>query len=295
MGTQTAVHLAQSSLCELLLYDVVEGLAKGRALDLSQSAVPAGFFSKVEAVDDFKELLVADIYLITAGMARTPGMSRKDLLDANISILDSIIESLKNAREDAVFVIVTNPLDVMVSYFFKKIGRPRERVLGMGGMLDSARFSYFISEKLKVPLADIDAWVLGAHSDSMVACFSMTNIGGTSARDILTLEERKELADKTKKGGAEIISYLKSSSAFLAPGAAAARLVKAILNDEKRLFPVSVFLEGEYGCSGAAIGVPVRVGRTGWLSIEEFELDDEEMLALKESFRETLNFFNELG
>lgn len=286
VGTQAAAFLAIDSVCNLIFYDVVEGLAKGRALDLSQAAGPSVFDISITAVDSLEETCEADIFLITAGKTRLPGMSRTDLINTNTEILESIAKKLSPSKEDSVFVVVTNPLDVMVSLFLKKSGRGRTKVLGMGGILDSARLAYFIFNETGVSPLDIDAWVLGAHSDTMVPCFSLTRIKGEPASEFLTSEQKERIVERTRRGGAEVVSYLKTGSAFLAPGASAARLIKAIVEDENIMLPVSIYLDGEYGFKGAALGVPAIVGRNGIERIVEIQLDPDELEALKASFEE---------
>lgn len=295
VGTQAATFLAVTTETSIILYDVVEGLARGRAIDLSQAAYPAGFKTRIEAADSFEEILDANIFIITAGKARLPGMSRSDLINMNTEILLDIIEKLSFSRREAVFVVVTNPLDVMVSLFVKESGRERTKVLGMGGILDSARLAYFISQETGISPLEIEPWVIGAHSDTMVPCFSITKIRGESADKVLTGKQKIEIAEKTKYGGAEIVSYLKTGSAFLAPGASIARLVKAIVEDEKSLMPVSVFLQGEYGLEGAAIGVPVIVGKDGVEKIVELKISLSEYQALKKSFEEVKELLSKVN
>lgn len=285
VGTQAAVYAASSSL-PLILFDVVDGLAQGRALDLAQAARPAGFNADVRAADSLEDTLEADIFVITAGRARKPGMSREDLARKNAGIIRNIARVLKEARDDAVFILVTNPLDAMVTLFTRESGRDRTRVLGMGGILDSARMAYFISRKTGLPAREIEAWVLGAHSDSMVPCFSLTRAGNRPAAELLTDTQMAEIAARTRKGGAEIVGYLKTGSAFIAPGASVFRLLRSVVEDENALLPVSVLAEGEYGCSGAAVGLPCVVGREGIKEVKELELTEEELEQLRRSFEE---------
>lgn len=285
VGTQAAVYAAAASY-PLMLFDVVEGLAQGRELDLAQAARPAGFDADIRAVESLEDTLDADIFIITAGKARKPGMSREDLARENANIIRGIAQVLKKAKDDAVFILVTNPLDAMVTLFVNETGRSRNQVLGMGGILDSARMAYFLSTETDVPARDIEAWVLGAHSDSMVPCFSLTRIDGKPAVELLSSEQMERVAERTKKGGAEIVGFLKTGSAFIAPGASVFRLLSAVVNDEGALLPVSVVARGEYGLEGAAIGLPCVIGREGIREVRELELADSELGQLRLSFEE---------
>lgn len=293
VGTQFAAAAARAGY-DLLLFDVVEGLAEGRALDLGQAQYPLGFESKIRAIRDLSEAFACDAWVITAGRPRKPGMSRADLAAQNLAIIQSIAEKARYAAEKTLFILVTNPLDIVVTRFIEYTGIKRNRVLGMGGVLDSARMAYFISELKNVSPLEIEPWVLGAHSDSMVPVFSLTKISGKSALDVLTPEERDYIARKTINGGAEIVGFLKTGSAFLAPGAAAFRLLNAALTDAGEMLPVSVLTRGEYGFKGAAIGLPVVVGRNGVEKIVEVELLPEEKEALKSSFEEVSSFLKEV-
>jgi malate dehydrogenase len=286
VGTIAALELAHSSLADLVLYDVVDGLARGRALDLAQAASPVGFECRVTAVDSLAEALDSDIFVITAGKPRLPGMSRADLVDANSRIIRDLARATEGARDDALFVIVTNPLDVMVTLFVKESGRERTRVIGMGGILDSARMAYFTSLEAQVPPTAVDAWVLGAHADSMVPCFSLTTIDGEASYRVLTHEQQERIAERTRNGGAEIVAHLKTGSAFIAPGASVALLVTKLLAPDRNPVPVSVVLEGEYGLSGAALGVPAELSDRGVVEVVELPLFDSERTALHASFEE---------
>lgn len=287
VGTQFAV-LAAINGYNLYLYDVVEGLPQGRSLDILQAQMPLKFKSSVKPLESLDEALDADVWVITAGKPRKPGMSRADLIRENASIIGEIANVAKKAS-DTIFVLVTNPLDVMVTHFAKLSGVDRRRILGMGGILDSARMAYFISEKTGVPVKDIEAWVLGAHSDSMVPCFSLTKISGKNSAEFLSKEDMEWIENKTINGGAEIVGYLKTGSAFIAPAASTFLLVESVIKDSKRLLPVSVIAQGEYGFNGAAIGLPVAVGKDGVVEVKELELSNREMERLRESFQEITN------
>jgi malate dehydrogenase len=252
-----------------------------------QAQMPLYFESRVKPIKSLNEALDADIWVITAGKPRKPGMSRADLIRENASIIRDIALKAKEAS-NAIFVLVTNPLDVMVSLFAKLSGIERSRILGMGGILDSARMAYFISEKTGVPAKDIEAWVLGAHSDTMVPCFSLTRISGKSSAEILSDGDMAWIENERVSGGAEIVGYLKTGSAFIAPAASAFLLVDSIIRDTRKLLPVSVVAQGEYGFTGAAIGLPVVVGREGIIEVREPELTSRELAKLRESFNEVM-------
>lgn len=293
VGTQFAVFAAQRGY-DLLLFDVVEGLAKGRELDLSQAQNPLGFESEIRAIESLDEALDADLWVITAGKPRKPGMSRADLAAENLKIIKGIAEMAKRASEKTVFLLVTNPLDIVVTKFVEHASVDRTRVLGMGGVLDSARMSYFTSLVAGVPAKEIEAWVLGAHSDSMVPCFSLTKIKGKPCEEFLSEEDKQWIREKTVNGGAEIVSFLKTGSAFIAPGASVYRLASAVLEAKKELLPVSVYAQGEYGFAEAAIGLPCEVSEKGINSVVELELDEEERRALEASFKEVKQFLKEI-
>jgi malate dehydrogenase len=293
VGTQFAMATARAGY-DIYLYDVVEGLAKGRALDLAQAQQPLNFESQIKAIDNLDEVLDCDAWVITAGKPRKPGMSRADLARENLAIIREIAEKARRVADKTIFILVTNPLDIVVTKFLEYTGFERNRVLGMGGVLDSARMAYFISVIKNISPLEVEPWVLGAHSDTMVPVFSLTKIRGQVALEVLTPEERRWVAERTINGGAEIVSYLKTGSAFLAPGAAAFRLLKAALTDEKVMLPVSVLALGEYGFNGAAIGLPVIVGSSGVEKIVEIELLPEEEKALRNSFEEISTFLREV-
>lgn len=293
VGTQAAFSIASGSLSDIVLYDIVEGLPKGRALDLSQASHPLNFNIDVDSAESIEDILDSDIFVITAGKPRKPGMSRSDLLKVNASIIDDLAGKLKESNREAVFIIVTNPLDAMVTRFTKKISRNRKKVFGMGGVLDSARFSYFISKDTGAEITEIEGRVLGPHSKMMVPCFSITRVGHKLSTELLTKAQQKDIAEKTRYGGAEIVSYLKDGSAFLAPGASIARLIKAIVRNEHSLLPVSVLTRGEYGFSGVSIGIPAVIGREGIVRTEDIKLAEEELAKLKEGFRKVKELVEE--
>lgn len=293
VGTQFA-FLAAFAGYNLYLYDIVDGLAQGKALDIMQAQKPLQFETSIQSIDDLSEAADADLWVITAGKPRKPGMSRADLANENIKIISTIAEKAKETKEETIFIIVTNPLDIIVTKFVEITGFYRNKVLGMGGILDSARMSFFISMKTGVPACKIESWVLGAHSDSMVPCFSLTKIYGQPAGSLLTEEDKKWVFNKTVNGGSEIVSYLKTGSAFLAPGASTYYLAKAVLEDERLLLPVSVVSEGEYGFSDVAIGLPVEVGARGAMRVVQLTLEEEEHQLLRKSYEEIKSLIREI-
>jgi len=265
---------------EVVLIDIVPGLAKGKALDLAQSLPLLSRSIKVEGTEDFSALSGSDVVIITAGKPRTPGMTREELLKINAEIVRSCAEKVKQYAPDSIVIVVSNPLDAMVYLAYKVTGFPRERVMGMAGVLDSARYRYFIAEALGVSPADVSALVLGIHGDHMVPLVRLANVAGVPIHQLLPQEKIEEIVKRTKYGGGEIVSLLKTGSAFITPGLATIEMAESILKDAKRVLTCSVLLQGEYGISGVFLGVPVVLGRKGVERIIEFELLPEEREAL---------------
>lgn len=280
----TAAHWAVTkALGDVVLVDIIEGLPQGKGLDLLQSGPVEGFDCRVIGSNSYAETADSDVGVICAGIARKPGMSREDLLDTNARIVKSVTEEVAKASPGAVLLLVSNPLDTM-AYVAKRVsGFPRERVVGMAGILDTARFRTFIAEAAGVSVEDVSALVLGGHGDSMVPLVRYTSIGGIPVTEFLSKEEIQRIVERTRNGGAEIVSYLKTGSAFYAPGAAIVQMVEAILRDKKRVLPCSAYLEGEYGLEGVFLGVPVRLGGGGMEGVIEVPLTEEERSALKKS------------
>jgi len=265
---------------EIVLIDIVPGLAKGKALDLAQSLPLLSRSIKVEGTEDFSALSGSDVVIITAGKPRTPGMSREELLKINADIVKSCAENVKRYAPDSIVIVVSNPLDAMVYVAYKVTGFSRERVIGMAGVLDSARYRYFIAEALGVSPADVSALVLGIHGDHMVPLVRLANVAGVPITQLLSQEKIEEIVKRTKYGGGEIVSLLKTGSAFITPGLATIEMAESILKDAKRVLTCSVLLQGEYGISGVFLGVPVILGRQGVERILEFDLLPEEKEAL---------------
>jgi len=282
-GATTAHWLAQAEVADLVLVDVVEGLAQGKALDLLESLPVIGSDVHVVGGTDYSATSGSDIVVITAGLPRKPGMSRDDLLAANTEIVRAAVERSLEASPNAILVMLTNPLDAMSYLAMKVAGVPRERVIGQAGILDSARMRAFVAQEVGVSVRNVHFYVLGGHGDEMVPLTRHSNVAGVPLRDLLPKDRLAAIVDRTRKGGGEIVSLLKMGSAFYAPGAALAQMVDAILHDRHQIVPASAYLEGEYGLSGIFFGVPVQLGRRGMEKIITYNLDDEERAALNHS------------
>lgn len=290
-GATTAHWLAEKEIADIVLLDIVEGMPQGKALDLAEAMPVIGSDVSAIGTNDYADTAGSDIVVITAGLPRKPGMSRDDLLAANSKIVtDAVQNSLKYSPE-AIFIILTNPLDAM-TYLAMKVGNlPRERVIGQAGILDSARMRSFVAMELGVSVQNIHCYVLGGHGDDMVPLTRHSNVAGVPLEKALASERLESIVERTRKGGGEIVGLLKTGSAFYAPSAALAQMVEAILNDRNLIIPASAYLEGEYGQKGIFFGVPVQLGRQGLVKIVEYELDDKEQAALKASadhVRETI-------
>ncbi len=284
VGT-SAAHWAVSRNCaqEIVLVDVVDGLPQGKALDISQSAPLCGFTGKITGTCDYKDTKDSDVVIITAGLARKPGMSRDDLLAKNVEIVKQVTENIVAYSPNAVIVVVTNPIDAMVYTVFKISGFPKQQVVGMAGVLDSARYRTFLAEALGVAPKDVTALVMGIHGDHMLPLTRLASVAGVPVEDLLSKEELEKIVERTKFGGGEIVNYLKTGSAFTTPGLCAIEMAQSILLDEKRVLPCAAYLEGEFGINGVFLGVPVILGKNGVEKIIEFPLTDEEKEALSKS------------
>jgi malate dehydrogenase len=284
VGATTAQRIAEKELAsKVILVDIMEGVPQGKGLDQWESAPIEGFDSRVIGTNGYDETANSEIVVITAGIARKPGMSRDDLLNTNAGIVKQVSENVKATSPDAIIIMVSNPLDVM-SYVAKEVtGFPRERVLGMAGVLDTARYRSFLAEALDVSVRDIQAMVLGGHGDTMVPLISYTSVSGIPITQLMAKERLDAIVDRTRNGGAEIVKFLKTGSAYYAPSAAAVQMCEAIVRDQKRILPCAAWLEGEYGMSGLFLGVPCKLGRRGLEQILEVTLTDEEREALARS------------
>ncbi|MDH4333141.1 MAG: malate dehydrogenase [Desulfobulbaceae bacterium] len=280
----TAAHWAATrGLGDILLLDVVEGVPQGKALDLLQSGPVDGFSNRITGSNDFADLAGSDVVIITAGLARKPGMSRDDLLAKNVAIVKSCAEQVAKHAPDCVMIVVTNPIDAMVYTAFKVSGFPRERVIGMAGVLDSARYRTFLAEALGVAARDVNAMVMGIHGDNMLPLIRLANVSGVPVTDLLSAEELSAIVLRTQHGGAEIVNHLKTGSAFYTPGLAAVEMAEAVLTDSKRVLPCAAYVEGEFGFSGCFLGVPVVLGDKGVERIIQFKLTAEEQAAMADS------------
>ncbi|CAN5832569.1 malate dehydrogenase [soil metagenome] len=284
VGATAAQRIAEKELArEVVLIDVVEGIPQGKALDQWQSASIEGFDSRVIGTNGYEEAAGSGIFIVTAGIARKPGMSRDDLLQTNARIVREVSENIARVAPDSIIIMVSNPLDVMSYVAMQASGFPRERVLGMAGVLDTARYRAFIALELEVSVEDIQAMVLGGHGDTMVPLISYTTVSGIPVTQMMERSRLDEIVDRTRKGGAEIVGYLKTGSAYYAPSAAAVQMAEAIVKDKKRILPCAAWLQGEYGMRDLFLGVPCKLGRGGLEKIIEVELTDEERQALEQS------------
>ena len=266
---------------EVVLFDVASGIAKGKALDIAQSSSVDGFNVKFSGTDDYKDIKDSDVIIITAGVPRKPGMSRDDLLGINLKIIKQVANGIKENAPNAFIICITNPLDVMVMALQKFSGLPANKIVGMAGILDSSRFKLFLSLELNVPVKEIDAMVMGGHGDTMVPMPRFTKVSGKPLLDLvkegkITKERLEEINQRTRDGGAEIVKYLEKGSAFYAPAASGVQMAEAYLNNEKKLLPCAVQLNGEYGVNNVYAGVPVIVGKDGVEKIEQIDLDEKE-------------------
>ena len=283
VGASAALFIAERGLADVTLIDIVDGMPQGKALDTQQAEPLWHKGGRVSGANDLAAVKGADVVVMTAGFARKPGMSRTDLLKANADIVRPAAEAVKQHAPNAIVVVVTNPLDVMAWLFWKTSGFPKSRVLGMAGILDSARMRAFIAMELGVSGADVDAMVLGGHGDSMVPLPRFTTVGGIPITELLPSDRVAAIADRTRNGGAEIVKLLKTGSAYYAPAMSAVEMVEAILTDQKRLVPCSVLLEGEYGMKNLFIGVPIILGGKGVEKIIPLKLSADELSALQKS------------
>src|SRR5690348_6564668 len=284
MGATTAQRIAEKELARtVVMVDVVEGIPQGKGLDQWQSAPIEGFDSRIIGTNGYDETSGSDLVVITAGIARKPGMSRDDLLNTNAGIVRDVSEQIAKSSPDAIVIVVSNPLDVMCYVAKQVTGFPRERVLGMAGVLDTARYRAFLAEAMDVSVRDIQAMVLGGHGDTMVPLISYTSVSGIPVTQLLAKDKLDAIVDRTRNGGAEIVKHLKTGSAYYAPSAGAVQMVEAIVNDQKRILPCAAWLNGEYGMKDLFLGVPVKIGRKGMEKVLQVELTGDERAALAKS------------
>jgi len=283
VGANTAQKIAAKELADVVLVDVVEGVPQGKGLDMLESAPVEGYDVRITGTNGYEETAGSDIVVITAGFPRKPGMSRDDLLLANYEVVKSATEQAAKRSPNAILVLVTNPLDAMCWTALKTSGFPRERVIGMAGVLDSARFRTFIAEELNVSFENVTAMVLGGHGDTMVPLVRFTNVSGIPISELMDKATIERLVQRTRDGGAEIVKHLKTGSAYYAPAASAVEMVESILKDKKKVLPCAAYLDGEYGIRELFVGVPVKLGKNGIEKIYEIQLQDDERAALKKS------------
>ncbi len=292
----TLAHLiALKNLADVVLFDVAAGIAKGKALDIAQSSPVEGFDVNLLGTDKYEDTKNSDVIIITAGVPRKPGMTRDDLLGINLKIIKQVADGIKNTSPNAFVICITNPLDVIVMALQKYSNLPKNKVVGMAGILDSSRFIYFLSQELKVPARKIKSFVLGGHGDSMVAMLGSTEVEGKKITDIikegkLSKERLEQIIDRTKKGGAEIVKYLEKGSAFYAPAASGVEMAESYLKDLKKQLPCAVYLNGEYGAKDIYAGVPVVIGSGGVEKIIELDLTEVE----KENFNKSIQSVKDL-
>jgi malate dehydrogenase len=283
VGASVAQYAVEKELGDVVLVDVIDGIPQGKALDLLQAGPIHRYDSLVTGSNGYDETANSDVVVITAGLARKPGMTRDDLLYKNAEIVGSVVEQITARSKDAILVLVTNPLDAMVQLAWKKSGFPHKRVVGMAGVLDSARFRTFIARELNVSVENVTAFVLGGHGDTMVPLPRYSTVAGIPITDLLPKEKIDALVTRTANGGAEIVNYLKTGSAYYAPAASAVEMVEAILKDKKKILPCAAYLEGQYGTKGLYVGVPVKLGRSGVEQIIEIKLTPDEQAAFDKS------------
>jgi malate dehydrogenase len=283
VGATTAQRIAEAGLADVVLVDIVEGLPQGKALDLAEAAPVVVHDAHVTGTNDYADTAGSDIVVVTSGLARQPGMSRDDLLTKNAGIVRAVVEQAAKASPDAIIIVVTNPLDAMCHVAMDASGFPRERVIGMAGVLDSARFRTFIAHELGVSVEDTHAFVLGGHGDTMVPLSRYSTVAGVPITELLPAERVRALEERTANGGAEVVALLQTGSAFYAPAAGVFEMAESILLDRKRVLPCAVMLRGEFGVDGLFVGVPVVLGAAGMERVFEIELTAEERTAFERS------------
>lgn len=283
VGATAAQRIFDKGYADVVLVDIVDGLPQGKALDILESGPVLGSDATIVGTNSYEETAGSDIVVITSGIARRPGMSRDDLLLTNMRIVGSVVSEVAKHSPDCVILPVTNPLDAMAQQAYHVSGFPKSRVVGMAGILDTARFRTFLAEELSVSVSSIEAYVLGGHGDTMVPVVGSTTVGGIPVASLIDADRLEEIVQRTRDGGAEIVNYLKTGSAYYAPSAAIVQMVEAILFDKNAILPCTALLEGEYGINDLFVGVPVKLGSGGVVEVVEFDLNDEEMAALKHS------------
>jgi malate dehydrogenase len=295
VGATTAQYIVERELADVVLTDVVDGLPQGKALDLLEAGPVHGYDCRITGANDYEPTAGSDIVVITAGLARKPGMSRDDLLLKNAEIVGAVVAETARRSPTAILIVVTNPLDAMAQLAFRRSGFPKQRVIGMAGVLDSARFRTFIAHELDVSVENVTAFVLGGHGDTMVPLPRYSTVAGIPITELLPKDRLEALVTRTANGGAEIVSLLKTGSAYYAPAASVVEMVEAILRDKKKVLPCTAYLEGEYGVKGLFIGVPVKLGRRGIEQIVQVTLSPDEAAGLARSAAAVRELTDKLG
>ncbi len=283
VGATTAQRIFDNGYADVVLVDIVEGLPQGKALDMLESGPISGSDSQITGTNTYEETADSDVVVVTSGIARKPGMSRDDLLLTNMNIISSVISETSKFSPHSIHVIVTNPLDAMAQRSLEISGFPSERVVGMAGILDTARYRTFLAQELNVSVNSVSAYVLGGHGDTMVPVIGTTSVAGTPITDLIEKDRLEEIVQRARDGGAEIIGHLKTGSAFYAPSASIVQMVESILFDKKEILPCTAYLQGQYGINDLYVGVPVKLGAAGVEEIIELKLSDSSLSALKES------------
>ena len=283
VGASVAMRLAIKQMADVVLIDILEGIPQGKALDMHEAGPIDDYDNKITGTNDYADTADSDLVVMTAGFPRKPGMSRDDLLRANYEVVNSAIAQAAKHSPEAILIVVTNPLDAMVQTAFRVSGFPKHRVLGMAGVLDTARYRTFIAEALSVSVRDVQGFVLGGHGDTMVPVPRYTTVAGIPVDDLMPPDQLEAIVKRTRNGGAEIVNLLKTGSAYYAPAAAVVEMIDAIFKDRKRILPCAAYLEGEYGIHGVFVGVPVKLGARGIEQIVEIKLTPEEQAALEKS------------
>lgn len=294
VGANAALWIARKEIADVVLIDIVEGMPAGKALDIMEAGPVEGFDTAVTGSNDYRDLIGSDLVIITAGLPRKPGMTRSDLIEKNAAIVRGVVEEVVKNCPQAILMVVTNPLDVMVHVAWKLSGLPPQRIIGMAGALDSARLRAFVAAELGVSVEDVQAMVIGGHADEMVPLKRYTTVSGVPVTQLLSPEKVDRLIERTKKAGGEIVGLLKTGSAYYAPSACIAELSEAIIKDKKRLIPCAAYCKGKYGLNGVFVGVPVVLGSEGVEEIVEIELDSEEKKAFNDSVSAIKKLIGEL-
>ena len=295
VGATTAQRIADAELADVVMIDIVEGIPQGKGLDMMEACPVGGSDVRVVGTNEYKDTAGSDIVVITAGLPRKAGMSRDDLLKKNYEIVKSVTEQIVKYSPNTILIVVSNPLDAMVQTAFRVSGFPKERVMGMAGILDSARMRTFISMELNVSVDNVHAFVLGGHGDDMVPLPRYSTVAGIPLPELISQERIDAIVERTRKGGGEIVGYLKTGSAYYAPSASIVEMIDAILKDKKKILPIAAFLEGEYGINGLYIGVPAKLGTSGIEEIVEIHLTNDERAALQQSAASVQELVDKVG